>query len=32
VPPRSLVFYEENQRRIVDKDKHAGDFVGDWVI
>jgi serine O-acetyltransferase len=32
VPPRSLVFYEENQMRIVDKDKHAGDFVGDWVI
>lgn len=32
VPARSLVFYEENQLRIFDKDKKAAEFVGDWVI
>src|SRR5205823_2111309 len=32
VPARSLVFYEETQVRIVDKDKKEAEFVGDWVI
>ena len=32
VPPRSLVFYEENQLRIFDKDKRPEEWVGDWVI
>jgi len=32
VPPRSLVFYEENQLRILDKNKGPADWVADWVI
>jgi serine O-acetyltransferase len=34
VPPRSLVVYEENSLRIVDKDKdqRRETWVGDWVI
>jgi serine O-acetyltransferase len=32
VPARSLVFYEENQMKIVDKDSRAQEWVGDWVI
>lgn len=34
VPPRSLVVYEENSLRIVDKDKdrRGEEWVGDWVI
>jgi serine O-acetyltransferase len=32
VPPRSLVFYEENQLRILDKNKRPEEWVQDWVI
>ncbi|MGB8166985.1 MAG: serine O-acetyltransferase [Chthoniobacteraceae bacterium] len=32
IPPRSLVFYEENQLRILDKDKRPEEWVQDWVI
>jgi serine O-acetyltransferase len=32
VPPRSLVFYEENQLRILDKAKRPEEWVADWVI
>jgi len=32
VPPRSLVLYEENQLRILDKNKSPADWVADWVI
>jgi serine O-acetyltransferase len=32
VPPRSLVFYEENSLRILDKNKHPEEWVGDWNI
>jgi len=32
VPPRSLVFYEEKQLRILDKDKRPDQWVQDWVI
>ena len=32
VPPRSLVFYEENQLRILDKSKRPEEWVADWVI
>ena len=32
VPPRSLVVYEENSLRIVDKDKRPEEWVADWVI
>ncbi len=31
VPPRSLVFYEEKQLKILDKDKH-GEWIEDYVI
>ena len=32
VPPRSLVFYEENSLRILDKNKRPEEWVSDWVI
>ncbi len=32
IPPRSLVFYEENQLRILDKNKRPEEWVQDWVI
>jgi serine O-acetyltransferase len=32
IPPRSLVFYEENQLRILDKNKRPDEWVADWVI
>jgi serine O-acetyltransferase len=32
VPARSLVFYEENQLRILDKAKRPEEWVADWVI
>ena len=32
VPPRSLVFYEENSLRILDKEKRPEEWVADWVI
>ena len=32
VPPRSLVVYEENSLRILDKDKRPEEWVQDWVI
>jgi serine O-acetyltransferase len=32
VPPRSLVFYEENSLRILDKNKGPEEWVQDWVI
>jgi serine O-acetyltransferase len=32
LPPRSLVFYEEKQLRILDKDKRPDQWVQDWVI
>jgi serine O-acetyltransferase len=32
VPPRSLVFYEEKQLRILDKDKRDGAPTDDWMI
>ena len=32
VPPRSLVFYEEKQLRILDKDKRPDQWVQDWMI
>jgi serine O-acetyltransferase len=32
VPPRSLVFYEEKQLKILDKDKRAPAAEMDWVI
>lgn len=32
VPSRSLVFYEEKQLRILDKDKRPEEWVQDWVI
>jgi serine O-acetyltransferase len=32
VPARSLVFYEEKQLRILDKDKRPDQWVQDWVI
>ena len=32
VPPHSLVFYEENSLKILDKDKRPQEFVADWVI
>jgi serine O-acetyltransferase len=32
VPPRSLVFYEANSLRILDKDKRPEEWVQDWVI
>ncbi len=32
VPPRSLVFYEENSLRILDKAKRPEEWVADWVI
>jgi len=32
LPPRSLVFYEEKQLRILDKDKRPEQWVQDWMI
>ncbi|HEX8309928.1 MAG TPA: serine acetyltransferase [Chthoniobacteraceae bacterium] len=32
VPPRSLVVYEENSLRILNKDKRPEEWVQDWVI
>ncbi len=32
LPPRSLVFYEEKQLRILDKGKRPENWVHDWVI
>jgi serine O-acetyltransferase len=32
LPPRSLVFYEEKQLRILDKNKRPDQWVQDWVI
>ena len=32
LPPRSLVFYEEKQLRILDKDKRPDQWVQDWMI
>ena len=32
VPPHSLVFYEENSLRILDKGKRPEEWVADWVI
>ena len=32
VPARSLVFYEEKQLRILDKDKRPEEWMSDWVI
>ena len=32
LPPRSLVFYEEKQLRIFDKDKKPGTDAQDWMI
>jgi serine O-acetyltransferase len=32
LPPRSLVFYEEKQLRILDKSKRPEQWVEDWVI
>lgn len=32
LPPRSLVFYEEKQLRILDKTKRPDQWVEDWVI
>ena len=32
LPPRSLVFYEEKQLRILDKGKRPDEWVQDWVI
>ncbi|MEA3207558.1 MAG: serine O-acetyltransferase [Chthoniobacter sp.] len=32
VPPRSLVIYEENSLRILDKNKGPEEWVSDWVI
>ena len=32
LPPRSLVFYEEKQLRILDKAKRPDQWVQDWVI
>jgi serine O-acetyltransferase len=32
IPPRSLVFYEEKQLKILDKDKKAAVAVDDWMI
>ena len=32
VPPRSLVVYEENSLRILDKNKRPEEWVQDWVI
>ncbi len=32
VPPRSLVFYEENSLRILDKNKHPEEWVENWDI
>lgn len=32
VPPQSLVFYEENSLRILDKNKKPEEWVSDWVI
>jgi serine O-acetyltransferase len=32
VPPRSLVFFEEKSLQILDKDKRAEEWTGDWVI
>ena len=32
VPPRSLVVYEENSLRILDKNKRPEEWVEDWII
>jgi serine O-acetyltransferase len=32
IPPRSLVFYEENSLRVLSKDKPPEEWVQDWVI
>jgi len=32
IPPRSLVFYEEKQLRILDKNQRPDQWVQDWVI
>jgi serine O-acetyltransferase len=32
IPPRSLVFYEEKQLKILDKDKRGDALEDDWMI
>jgi len=32
IPPRSLVFYEENSLKILEKSTRAEDWVQDWTI